>query len=660
MGTQRQDRTGKESLSGASKRSDAFWSLIVPSARLKKGRPDPTTGVYAAHTQIRHAEELKGTQPVVFEETGRPHVIPRANATDLYRHHGVTPRDTKPVECRVKGILEPSRRDKPVDHYASIDEDHKRTQAQPVILRENGRPELTTRAQSAHPYISLAEQLDRAQRVEHDKYAEDGGLSEGEVFVSSPALNKGDKDEESSEGHDNTEGSDADGEYVEDEDKDDSETASRASSPAPRTSQLSYGKPRKASVRLRGSPGKWLKASSEATAPKRKTAPSQLASAKGRKPRKRVKWVVGESDKEEDEEENEEEDAEDEEEEAINRSVPHHVNRPVKIHAPRHKLSNKPALPPLSRRQQPWTLKEEETLFNLRNRGESWEYIGERVLGRTASAVQGHWDYLRTESLKPVETRANGRRRRQKSSVVSLMAKIPNKNTWSKEQEGTLISLRAQGRSLKYICRRIRGKSYGAVKTHWRMIKNKYPQAVTAYKSIESDGKGDPLVPPETHFPSASQHDREAKEADWDSRSAIVEGEDPKSGSHSDLIIDDDVNTPSAKQPYQGAVAFHVGLVSAIAGKSPKSKATSTDYRNQQASKPLTVREDASPTTNTSAYPDQPDSQPVIARSDPKTKKEWSYGEDLMACIFAQGTQKLGTHRRSLSWPQGRRVRGAL
>ncbi|KAF6233803.1 hypothetical protein HO173_008015 [Letharia columbiana] len=635
MDTQRQHHSGKKPLSGASKRPDAFWSLIVPSARLKKGRLDHNKGATPAPPQLSHAEELKGTQPAVRKEKGTPHVITRADATDLHTHLGVTPKVPKPMEGRAKGRPESGTREKPVDLDASTDEDRKGTQAQPGTRREKRRSESTARAQPALPYISLAEQLKRKQPVENDKQVDNGGLFERGFLAPTSALKREDKDEESSEGPDDIEGSDDDEGY-----------------PSRMTTRMTARLPLMLRVLLNRDPNPRMERLEEQVpeSEERKKAPSQPASAKGERPRKRVKFRVEESDDDSDENFGEEED----EEEAANRSVPYKVNRRTKACAQRQKLSILPAVPPLSRQYQPWTEKEDETLFSLRNQGKSWTYIGERILGRTTKGAKSRWDILRTESLRPVESRAKGPSRRLQSSVVSVMAKTPMINKpWSKDEEEILIRLRTQGKRLKYICRQIRGKSYAACKNHWRKIKGQYQQTVTAPRNLESDGKGDPSDRRDTRFSSASQLDQEAKDAKSDSSSAIVECKHPRPSTDGDLPIDPDVSILSATQPYQEPIAVHVNLASTVASKSPKFKATLKDYYDQQASNAHAVGEDLSANINGSAPPDRPDPQDVIARRDPETKKEGSYQENLLlVSLSAQGTQKLGTHRRSRSWPQ--------
>ncbi|CAD6566379.1 MAG: hypothetical protein ASARMPREDX12_008213 [Alectoria sarmentosa] len=584
MDTQRQDYSRKKPLSGASKRPDAFWALIVPSACLEKGRLDPTMGAHPAHPRVNHDEELKGSQPVVREGKGTPQAITRANATNLLPHPSVTPKNKKPVESRAKG-----------------------------------RPEPTARAQPAHPYISVAKQLERTRPVVSDEHAHDGGLSELQVSASTPALHKGDKGEESS-GPDDTDGLNGDEDYFEDEIESGSETASDASSPATRRSQVPDVTPRRASARARENWGEWLKEPGKATAPNRKTVPSQPASTEGSRPRKRVRTVVEISDEESVEESDEEYD----EEYAANRRVPLNVTRVAKGRGQGQSFPVVKALPPLSRQHQPWTGKEEETLFSLRNRGKSWKYIGERILGRTVSGVKGHWDCMRTESLQPVETRDKGRRRRQKSSVVSVMARTPRKkSSWTEKEEEILISLRARGKTLRYICKRIPGKKYGACKMHWRQIKDQYPQAVITPKIIESNGKEDSWNRQDAYSSYANQLDQEAKEAESNSRSAVVEREDPKPDTTDGFPTVADGDTLSVYHSYQRAGKIRLDPTG------PRSNAAAADQHHQQDSQPATREEDPSSNTDHSENQDQPNTQPVMTQeNDPETKKAWSIQED--------------------------------
>ena len=515
MDAERQDRSRKKSVSGgASKRSDTFWGLIVPSERLERGKLDPNAGSHLAPSQSHHAEGLKETQNVVHAEKGTPHARTQAKATNLYPHVGVTHRDKKHVETS-----------------------------------EKRRPGPTGRAQPENSHISVTKQIIRTHPVEIDKHADRRELSEDEVMVSTPTLHKGDKNEESSEGLEDTEGWDDEEAYVKDDDKDDSETASNTSISVTQRSQPSSGTPRTASSRVRGKPTKGLKKPSETITPNLKSAPSQPASAKGRRSGKRVKVVV--------------------EEEATNRSEPNDVNRPAKACAQAQNLSNLQALPPLSRLHQPWTKEEEESLFSLKSQGESWRYIGECVLGRTVSGVKGHWDLMRTESLQPGKTRAKGRRGRRwrmKTSVVSVMAKMPQKNKrWTKDEEAMLTRLRAQGKTLSYVSKRIRGKTYAATKAHWRKIKDRSSQAVKASKNLKADDKRDPSDRPDAQS-SASQPRQWEEDAELNSRSsAITDAEERESSRIGDSPTDADVQTSSAKQRHQEPVLIHKSPVPAVA-----------------------------------------------------------------------------------------------
>ena len=379
MDNQRRHDSRKVSLGGTSKGPDSFWSLIVPSARLEKGRPQPGTIPHSRHSQTEHAKEHKPTQPA--------------------ERHG---------------------------------------------------------------------------------HAGDRERSGGQLLARPPALHKEDKEEDSTPGSDDTEWSDGDENYDEDANRDDSETASDASSLATQMSQLSYVTHRRASAKTRGNLEKMSKKPSETTVPKRKTTRSQPTSAEGKRSRKRIKVVVETSDGDSDEDSDEESD----EEEAAKRNV----NRPAKGRAPGKKSSALPVLSPLSRKNRPWTTKEEETLFSLRRKGKSWKYISEDVLGRTTRGVKGHWESLRTESFKPVKTRSRGVRRPYNASVLSAMAKMGKRSQpWSKEEDSILISLRAQGKTIKYISGRIRGRGIGACKGHWMKIKHQARQTVTASEDLESD-----------------------------------------------------------------------------------------------------------------------------------------------------------------------------
>lgn len=398
----------------------------------------------------------------------------------------------------------------------------------PSARLEKGKPQPGTIPHSGHPPTKYAEEHKYTQPAESHGHGDNGERSGGQLLARSHALHKGDKEEDYSAGSEDTEWSDSDENYDEDDNRDDNETASDASSLATQMSQLSYGTHRRASAKARRNLEKRLKEPHETTVPKRKKAHSQPASAKGNGSRKRVKVAVEKSD----EDSYEYSDEESDEEEAANRNV----NRPAKGRARGKKSSALPVLPPLSRKNRPWTTKEEETLFSLRKKGKSWNYISEDVLGRTTRGVRGHWESLRTESFKPVKTRNKGIRRAHNPSVLSAMAKMGKMNEpWSKEEDSILISLRAQGKTIKYISGRIRGRGIGACKTHWMKIKHQHqaPQAVTASEDLESD-ENENSSEHSPFFP-VSQLDQDAKESESNSRpvvAVVVEQKYPQSRRH--------------------------------------------------------------------------------------------------------------------------------
>ncbi len=546
---------------------------------------------------------------MVCKEKETRRVGTRANAADLYPSVGVTSKNTKPVERRAKGKPEASTREKPTDFYASIAEDSSRPRSRGVIRGEKGRPEPITRVHPAHRYIGPAKQPKRTQAVDSDERNDDGGLSECQDFAPTPAFHKevededdneeddgeddeeddGEEDEEgeSFEGHHDTRGSDGDEEYIEN-DENISETTSDASSHAKKRSRPLYGTSRGARTRGRGSPEKRLKKITEATTPKRKTGPSEPASAKGRRPIKRLRVILGEPDEED-------------EEGTTDGSLPQDK-----------------AETPLSRRYLPWSKKESKTLICLRRQGKSWEYIGDE-LRRTPKGVRSHRDAMT-----------------KKCHRESKVARI--RQMWTKEENEILFSLRTQGKDFEYISRRIPGRGPYACKSQWSRIKDKDPQ--------EGDSSDRQIA----HGLSASQLDQDIRNAESISHSAIVECEDPKSSTSGGSPIDPDDDASAAKPTHEEALAVRVVLPSSTAGKSPKSKATSANHRNQQASEYLTVDEAPTPSTDGSSHQNQPNSKYVLARKDPEIKKEWSYREDLTAGISAQGKQKLETHRRSYSW----------
>ena len=534
MDTQRQDDSAKKPHSAGVKRSDAFWGMIVPSTLLGKSRPSPTTRLRATYSPITHAKELKSTQSMARKEEARH---------------------------------------------------------EPVI-----------RAQPVHSYISSTESLELVPSVQSDRHTDDDKPSEDKVLALDSAPESVDSDEESSGGSDktdgsdgdeecndddnetasggsdNTEGSDGDGEYNEDS----NETASDTSGSSTRKLQPSHRTSRSGSTSVRGRLGKLTKPS-RIIALKRKIS-SHPASTNDKRSRKRGRFVVDESEEDIEEEEEEEKD-----DEAL--SVPHHVNRSTKNSAQTQQSSSLTTVPPLSRYYGAWTNDQEETLYRLRNEGKDWEYIGERVLGRTASGARGHWEKLRSESLKSLGNLNKGRLRRQDDPLVKVMAKIPQKRKpWSKEEEELLVTLRAQGMTLRYASRQIRGRGYSACKGHWRRIKDRYPFVISASKLARTDGESVPSNSQDAHSSNTSQLEQEAVDAGFDSRSATLEGDDLKSSTNGDSPITV-VDTVSRNRLYAQAVVIHGNFVSANGSKRPKFKAPSTDHHDQQAANPTTVRE---------------------------------------------------------------------
>ena len=371
----------------------------------------------------------------------------------------------------------------------------------PSARLEKGKPQQDTIPHSGHPPIEHAEEHKYAQPAESHRHGDAGERSRGQLLTRSHALHKADIEQDSSAGFEDTEWSDSDENYEEVDNRDDNVTDSDASSLATQMSQLSYVTHRRASASARRNLEKRSKEPHKKTVPKRKMTHSQLASAKVVGSRKRVKVVAEESDEDSDENCDEEPD----EEEAAIRNV----NRPAKGRARGKNLPPLPVLPPPSRKNRPWTTKEEEILFSLRKKGKSWKYIGEDVLGRTTRAVKGHWECLRTESFKPVKARSKGVRRAHNPSVLSAMAKTGNLNKpWSKEEDSILISLRAQGKTIRYISGRIRGRGIAACKTHWLKIKRQIPEK----KSL----------PDHSPFFPVSQLHQDAKEPESNSRPAVA------------------------------------------------------------------------------------------------------------------------------------------
>lgn len=293
-----------------------------------------------------------------------------------------------------------------------------------------------------------------------------------------------------------------------------------------------------------------------------------------------------------------------------------------------------------------------KTLFRLRNQGKDWQYIGECVLGRTAEGANNHWKFLMKESQKHVEMRNKRRPRRQDWPVFSAMAKIPLKNRpWSKEEDQELISLHAKGKAWTSISRRLQGRNDQACKTRWAKLKNQCPQAIGASKEAELDNKSVSSENQNAPSTTASQLDLEAEDVGFESRSATVGCDDPRSSTNNNSTMDADINITSAKQPDRETVVVQGG----DAGKRFEFKATSTGHHNQHAANFVTGGEAPSPITEGSGDWKQPDPQPVIARRESIKQKESSFQKDLLrrgllSLLDERGTREPRTHRRSSSW----------
>ena len=165
--------------------------MILPLERLEKKRPDATPGLHPVRSQVERAEEPERSQPVLCRETGNPPAVARAETVQVSPQVRVTPGDENPVERKAKVILEPGTSDKPADDHTEVDEDYEHTRDELVMTRDNGRPEPTGSVRPAHQYISPTESFDRIQRVESDKRAKEVGVSESENMILSPASDEG-------------------------------------------------------------------------------------------------------------------------------------------------------------------------------------------------------------------------------------------------------------------------------------------------------------------------------------------------------------------------------------------------------------------------------------------------------------------------------------
>ena len=547
-----------------------FWGTIVPSAPLEKRRIDTTNGNPKGNSQLDHSEEHKSTQS--------------------------------------------------------------------TIHREKVRLEATMKAQPARRYISLAENFKRIQALESNKHIDHGQHSGGKVLAPSPETRKGDSDEETFGGTDDTEGSKEDSEY-----EDDSGSSLDTSYTATTNSESLRGTPRRARTRIRGGLNKSKKpvrmnvsglkvnvsslkmnvSGLRMNVSGRKKVHSKPASTNDKRPRKRVKTATEDSEQGSDENEDEK----------AASSVPHSVNRQPKAGAQRLERSNLPALPGPPTRKQTWTKVDNETMFRLRTQGKSWDYTGE-VLGRTDKGVYSHWKCLREYSLSPIEARKRGRRRTPNSSVISAMAKIPRPYaSWTKEEEDMLAILYTQGKTLKYISKRMPGKGYYVCRHHWRKIRDQYQPRTRLIENSHADGKGDPSVCHDTNSLSGRGLHQEREN------------------------IDAGVDNSPTKEPYRGAVAGQRSFVTAVLIKIPDIRPTVTDTHNQRAANTVVAVEDASIGTHRSPESDEQDLQSVVARRISQAKAGSSMKKEMLlrgleSTDKEQGMEELRSHRCTKSWPQ--------
>ena len=519
-------------------------------------------------------------------------------------------------------------------------EDLKNTQ--PVARDERTRQEPGVRAQPAQLHISETEPLERVQSMQSDRHTDDDTPFEDKVLASDSAPGSVGSDEGSSGESDNTEESDGDGEYEEDS----NETASDTSGSSTRKLQTSYRTSRSGSINIRGRLGKLTKPS-RTTAPKRNVS-SQPTSTKAMRPRKRGRFVVEESDEDMDEEEEDNDEA---------LSVPYHVNRSREDCAQTQELSSLTTVPPLSRHNEAWTNDQDKTLCRLRNEGKDWEYIGERILGRTATSARRRWERLRSESLNFVGKRNKRRLRRQDDPLALVMAKFPRREKpWLEEEELLLVRLRAQGMTLKYASRHLQGRGYSACQRHWKKIKDRYKVAISALKvariireSVQSDSQ-------DTYSSNTSHFKQEADDTGSDSQSATLEGDDVKLSINGDSPVTVDMCTVPTKRLYARAVLIHEHSGSPGGCKRPKLKAPSIDDHNQQAANPTTVEETFTPGTKVSLALNQPSKGSCNAGRDLQMHNEPSLPKDPLlresdVLSNERGQRKVGQNRRSNSWP---------
>ena len=544
-----------------------------------------------------------------------------------------------------------------------------------MVHNEKARSGIPATAQPDNPDISLAESVKRTQAVECDHQADYGKLPEEKALAPKPVLPKGDDGFKRPYILDSTESSIGNGEHEED----DNEATSNPSYYATPRSRLSQSTLRRASIAFQES---LEKEHSETAVMKRKTMASQSASVSGGRPSKRLKPLVaklsgeffeesgGESAEESDERSVEESDEEfigeddkdcigesDEEgveearsDDGSSSSVPHKASRRPNARAE----GRKPTKSALPRQHQTWTRLENDTMIDLRKQGKPWDYIGDR-LRRSGTAVEGHWYWLKIRASKPVQARrqgVKGRLRQENFTDLSAIANMPLKRgAWSKEEDHILNKLRAQGKTLRYVSRRIKGKGYSACKTRWQKIKNQYPQG------LEFNGKRQASDHREAEPYATSQPEQETKEAASKPHSATAEPEGHQLSIDGDSPIDANFELSSIKQSYREPVTPHRSLVSVDISKNPTSKATETAHHDTPTSEPFTGGRNLSLGTAGSVQSAQSDPISSLTNRDSKTNEVSSFRKDLLLRGFLslhtdRGPQELARHRRSHSWSQ--------
>ena len=170
------------------------------------------------------------------------------------------------------------------------------------------------------------------------------------------------------------------------------------------------------------------------------------------------------------------------------------------------------------------------------------------------------------------------------------------------------------------------------------------------------DGESVPSDCQDDHLSSTSQHEEEADDAGFDSRSATFEGDDVKSSTNGHSPVTVGIDTFPTKRLYAQAVLIHVKSVFADGSKRPKFKAPSTDHHDQQTAIPTTVGEAFTPDTKGSLLSNQPGMASFNARRDLQTQNEPSFPKDVLLrepdiLGNERGKREIRKHCRSNSWP---------